>query len=50
MGLVFLKVFLDVVDFYCEKENFFVLEEEYRIRLVGWVLCEGLGWWGSKRV
>lgn len=49
VGLVPLKALLDAADFYCEKENLFVLEEEHRIRLVGWVPCEGLGWWGSKR-
>lgn len=49
VGLVPLKALLDAADFYCEKENLFVLEEEHRIRLVGWAPREGLGWWGSKR-
>nr|XP_008529619.1 PREDICTED: formimidoyltransferase-cyclodeaminase [Equus przewalskii] len=34
VGLVPLKALLDAADFYCEKENLFVLEEEHRIRLV----------------
>ncbi|XP_059955749.1 formimidoyltransferase-cyclodeaminase [Mesoplodon densirostris] len=34
VGLVPLKALLDVADFYCEKENLFVLEEGQRLRLV----------------
>nr|XP_044606979.1 formimidoyltransferase-cyclodeaminase isoform X3 [Equus asinus] len=34
VGLVPLKALLDAADFYCEKENLFVLEEGHRIRLV----------------
>ncbi|XP_008053732.1 formimidoyltransferase-cyclodeaminase [Carlito syrichta] len=34
VGLVPLKALLDTADFYCDKENLFILEEEHRIRLV----------------
>uniref|UniRef100_A0A671DP03 Formimidoyltransferase-cyclodeaminase n=1 Tax=Rhinolophus ferrumequinum TaxID=59479 RepID=A0A671DP03_RHIFE len=34
VGLVPLQAILDAANFYCEKENLFVLEEEQRIRLV----------------
>lgn len=36
VGLVPLKALLDAAAFYCDKENLFVLEEEHRIRLVGY--------------
>ncbi|KAF6385058.1 hypothetical protein mRhiFer1_008882 [Rhinolophus ferrumequinum] len=34
VGLVPLQAILDAANFYCEKENLFVLEEEQRIRLI----------------
>lgn len=41
VGLVPLKALLDAAAFYCEKEKLFILEEEHRIRLVGWAPSEG---------
>lgn len=35
VGLVPLQALLDAANFYCHKENLFVLEEEHRVRLVG---------------
>ncbi|XP_003463208.1 formimidoyltransferase-cyclodeaminase isoform X1 [Cavia porcellus] len=34
VGLVPLQALLDAANFYCHKENLFVLEEEHRVRLV----------------
>lgn len=41
VGLVPLKALLDAAAFYCEKEKLFILEEEHRVRLVGWAPSEG---------
>lgn len=35
VGLIPLKAMLDCADFYIQKENLFVVEEEHKIRLVG---------------
>ena len=34
VGLVPQKAILNAADYYCEKENLFILEEDQRIRLV----------------
>lgn len=48
VGLVPLKALLDVASFYCEKENLFVLEEEQRMRLVGWAAAGRAGRGGKR--